>query len=139
MNSGKNVLVTGGAGFIGSHTCLELLHAGYGVVVVDNLRNSSRESLRPGLASYARASYLRELHGETGGAIEAMRMAADAGATGKESRAWALYQLGNLYLNENQPDTAAFLTDIPITTFRQILVVIHGLVGANDCRRRAPR
>lgn len=39
------VLVTGGAGFIGSHTCLELLEAGHEVVVVDNLSNSSRESL----------------------------------------------------------------------------------------------
>ena len=39
------VLVTGGAGFIGSHTCVELLNAGYEVVVVDNLVNSSRESL----------------------------------------------------------------------------------------------
>ncbi len=35
------VLVTGGAGFIGSHTCVELLEAGYCVVVVDNLSNSS--------------------------------------------------------------------------------------------------
>ncbi len=41
-----NILVTGGAGYIGSHTCLELLKAGYQVVVVDNLSNSSRESLR---------------------------------------------------------------------------------------------
>ncbi|MDD6213070.1 MAG: UDP-glucose 4-epimerase GalE [Clostridiales bacterium] len=40
------VLVTGGAGFIGSHTCVELLEAGYEVVVVDNLVNSSAESLR---------------------------------------------------------------------------------------------
>jgi len=39
------ILVTGGAGFIGSHTCVELLNAGYQVVVVDNLVNSSRESL----------------------------------------------------------------------------------------------
>lgn len=44
--SGKTVLVTGGAGYIGSHTCVELLTAGYEVVVVDNLSNSSRESLR---------------------------------------------------------------------------------------------
>ena len=41
----KTILVTGGAGYIGSHTCLELLNAGYDVVVVDNLSNSSRESL----------------------------------------------------------------------------------------------
>lgn len=39
------VLVTGGAGYIGSHTCVELLAAGYEVVVVDNLKNSKRESL----------------------------------------------------------------------------------------------
>jgi UDP-glucose 4-epimerase len=40
------VLVTGGAGYIGSHTCLELLQAGHEVVVVDNLSNSKEESLR---------------------------------------------------------------------------------------------
>jgi UDP-glucose 4-epimerase len=40
------VLVTGGAGYIGSHTCLELLQAGYEVVVADNLSNSKEESLR---------------------------------------------------------------------------------------------
>lgn len=40
------ILVTGGAGYIGSHTCYELLIAGHEVVVVDNLSNSSRESLR---------------------------------------------------------------------------------------------
>lgn len=40
------ILVTGGAGYIGSHTCVELLNAGYGVVVVDNLVNASRESLK---------------------------------------------------------------------------------------------
>ena len=39
------ILVTGGAGYIGSHTCVELLNAGYDVVVVDNLCNSSRRSL----------------------------------------------------------------------------------------------
>ena len=41
----KNILVTGGAGYIGSHTCVQLLEAGHDVVVVDNLVNSSRESL----------------------------------------------------------------------------------------------
>ncbi|MDQ8020541.1 MAG: UDP-glucose 4-epimerase GalE [Moraxellaceae bacterium] len=42
----KRILVTGGAGYIGSHTCLELLNAGFEVVVVDNLCNSKAESLR---------------------------------------------------------------------------------------------
>lgn len=43
---GKKILVTGGAGFIGSHTCVELLGAGHELVVVDNLDNSCEESLR---------------------------------------------------------------------------------------------
>jgi UDP-glucose 4-epimerase len=40
------ILVTGGAGYIGSHTCVELLNEGYNVVVIDNLSNSSKESLK---------------------------------------------------------------------------------------------
>lgn len=40
------VLVTGGAGYIGSHTCIELIQAGHTVLVLDNLVNSSAESLR---------------------------------------------------------------------------------------------
>ena len=39
------ILVTGGAGYIGSHTCVELLNAGYDVVVLDNLCNSCKESI----------------------------------------------------------------------------------------------
>ena len=42
----ETILVTGGAGYIGSHTVLELLNKGYNVVVMDNLCNSSKESLR---------------------------------------------------------------------------------------------
>lgn len=41
-----HILVTGGAGYIGSHTCVELLQAGHQVTVVDNLCNASEESLR---------------------------------------------------------------------------------------------
>lgn len=44
--SNASILVTGGAGFIGSHTCVELLARGFRVTVVDNLCNSKRESLR---------------------------------------------------------------------------------------------
>lgn len=40
------ILVTGGAGYIGSHTCVELLNAGHEVIVFDNLSNSSEEALR---------------------------------------------------------------------------------------------
>ncbi|QWQ39027.1 UDP-glucose 4-epimerase GalE [Gemella sp. zg-570] len=41
----KKILVTGGAGYIGSHTCVELLNSGYEVVVVDNLYNANEKSL----------------------------------------------------------------------------------------------
>ncbi len=41
-----SILVTGGAGYIGSHTCVELLHAGHEVIVVDNLDNSKEASLK---------------------------------------------------------------------------------------------
>ena len=41
-----SILVCGGAGYIGSHTCVELLNAGYDIVVADNLVNSSEEALR---------------------------------------------------------------------------------------------
>ncbi|MBW7458191.1 SDR family NAD(P)-dependent oxidoreductase, partial [Paenibacillus sepulcri] len=39
------ILVTGGAGYIGTHTCVELLEAGYDIIVVDNFANSSPEAL----------------------------------------------------------------------------------------------
>ena len=41
----QKILVTGGAGYIGSHTCIALHEAGYGIVVYDNLTNSSREAI----------------------------------------------------------------------------------------------
>lgn len=40
------ILITGGAGYIGSHTCIELSKAGYEIVVIDNLRNSKEESIK---------------------------------------------------------------------------------------------
>ena len=42
----SKILVTGGAGYIGSHTCVELLNDGYEIIVLDNLSNSSEESLK---------------------------------------------------------------------------------------------
>jgi tetratricopeptide (TPR) repeat protein len=54
-------------------------------------------SLRPDLRSYSRISYLREIHGDMPGAIEAMKLAVDAGYPGLEQTAWARVTLGNLY------------------------------------------
>lgn len=54
-------------------------------------------SIRPDLRSYSRISYLREIYGDYPGAIQAMKMAVDAGAPGDESTEWTRVQLGLLY------------------------------------------
>ena len=41
----KNIIITGGAGFIGSHTCLVLLEKGYNLFVIDSFENSSQKSI----------------------------------------------------------------------------------------------
>jgi tetratricopeptide (TPR) repeat protein len=56
-------------------------------------------SIRPDIRSYSRVSYQREIHGDYPGAIDAMKMAVDAGAPGDEATEWAKVQLGHLYEN----------------------------------------
>ena len=46
-----SILVCGGAGYIGSHTCVELISSGYDIIVADNLYNASEEGLHLGLAA----------------------------------------------------------------------------------------
>jgi tetratricopeptide (TPR) repeat protein len=53
--------------------------------------------IKPGLLAYARASYLRELHGDLDGAIEAMQMAVDAGYPGFENTEWSRITLAELF------------------------------------------
>ncbi len=62
---------------------------------------------RPDLASYARAAYLRELHGDHDGALEALELAAAAGVAGREDRAWTLYHVGELMLKNNDREAAS--------------------------------
>ena len=50
--------------------------------------------IRPDIRSYSRVSYLREIYGDYPGAIEAMKMAVDAGVAGDEATEWARIQLG---------------------------------------------
>ena len=54
-------------------------------------------SIRPDNRSYSRIAYLREIHGDLSGAIEAMKMAVAAGAPGDENTEWCRVQLGKLY------------------------------------------
>ena len=62
--------------------------------------------LHPDLGSYSRVSYLRELHGDVEGAIDAMRMAVDAGAAAPENVAYVEVLLGNLEFNRGELDAA---------------------------------
>ena len=55
--------------------------------------------LRPDMSSYARVSYLRELHGDPEGALEMMQLAVDSGLPYAENTAWTRTQLANLYFN----------------------------------------
>jgi tetratricopeptide (TPR) repeat protein len=54
-------------------------------------------SIRPDIRSYSRIAYLREIHGDIPGAIEAMSLAIDAGAPGDENTEWCRVQMGKLY------------------------------------------
>ncbi len=62
--------------------------------------------LRPGLEAYARAAYLREIHGDVDGALDAMSLAAQAGLSGSEEAAWTRCTLGTMYLKYNRLDEA---------------------------------
>ena len=62
--------------------------------------------LRPDMSSYSRISYIRELHGDTEGALEMMQAAVDSGVPNAESTAWTRTQLGNLYFNAGNLEQA---------------------------------
>ena len=64
-------------------------------------------SIRPDLRSYSRISYLREIHGDYPGAIEAMQMAVDAGMPGEEGTEWTRVQLAHLYESTGDIQRAA--------------------------------
>lgn len=72
---------------------------------IDNL--DKMVSIRPDIRSYSRISYMREIHGDYPGAIEAMQLAVDAGTTGDEPTAWARVQLAKLFENTGDLKTAA--------------------------------
>jgi len=89
----------------------------YGILVDANVELGNYDSavvaaekmmeIRPDLRSYARASYLREIHGDYPGAIEAMQAAVDAGSPGDEATEWSRVQLGQLYENAGDLKTAS--------------------------------
>ncbi|MDQ2719913.1 MAG: transposase [Bacteroidota bacterium] len=65
-------------------------------------------SIRPDLRSYSRISYLREIYGDYPGAIAAMNLAVEAGMPGDDGTEWTRIQLGHLYENTGNLDSAEF-------------------------------
>jgi tetratricopeptide (TPR) repeat protein len=80
-------------------------------------------ALKPGLASYTRVSYARELLGRPAAAITAMKLAVKAGAGTAEPAAWTLVQLGNLYFDRGR-------TRLAERSYREALVRFPGYVHA---------
>jgi tetratricopeptide (TPR) repeat protein len=71
-------------------------------------------SIRPDLRSYSRVSYLREIHGDINGSIEAMKMAANAGYPGYEQTAWTLLTLGDLLKTYGNTKEARYQYEIAL-------------------------
>lgn len=63
-------------------------------------------SIKPDIRSYSRVSYLREIHGDVKGSIDAMTLAVKAGYPGYEETAWAMLTLGDIYKQYGQLDNA---------------------------------
>lgn len=93
--------------------------------------------LRPDTASYSRVSYLRQLHGDTKGAIEAMRVAAQAASPqDPESVAWCLVQLGDALINDGQMADGERELDRALFTFPDYHLALaakaHARLSAGD-------
>jgi len=83
--------------------------------------------VRPDIRSYARISYLREIMGDTPGAIEAMKLAVSCGYPGYEQTAWTRCQLAKLYENTAQLDKAELQYDIALDERPMYAFALAGL------------
>jgi tetratricopeptide (TPR) repeat protein len=83
--------------------------------------------LRPNLSSYSRASYLRELHGDVPGAIDAMQRAVEAGGPNTENTNWTRVQLGNLYFNSGNLQAAEAQYNQALASYPGYVYAIAGL------------
>jgi len=81
---------------------------------------------RPDLNAYVRVAYLRELHGDPSGAIDALKLAVEATRPAGETAAWVHWQLGNLYFNTNAPENAAAEYESALDAFPEY---VHAVAG----------
>ena len=84
-------------------------------------------NLRPDLSSYSRVAYVRELHGDTAGAIAAMTAAVEAGPPGAEATAWAEVQLGHLYFESGDYSRAGAVYQNALRTVPNYPYALAGL------------
>jgi tetratricopeptide (TPR) repeat protein len=82
--------------------------------------------MRPGMSSYTRVAYLRELHGDVAGAIQAMQMAVQVGIPGDEATLWAQVQLGHLYFNQGDLVRAGKLYATALQADPDYAYALHG-------------
>lgn len=82
---------------------------------------------RPDLSSYSRVSYIREIHGDLSGAIDAMKMAIKAGAPTGENTAWCTVQLGNLYFISGKRDSAEVMYQSALIKYPDYIHALGGL------------
>ena len=83
--------------------------------------------LRPGLNSYSRTAYVRELHGDVDGAIAAMQTAAEIGWPGDEPTLWTTVQLGNLHFNRGDLATAEATYQAALTQSPDYIYALAGM------------
>ena len=82
--------------------------------------------VRPDLNAYVRTAYLRELHGDSPSAIDALKLAVGAARPAGETAAWVHWQLGNLYFNTNAPDNATAEYETALEAFPGY---VHAIAG----------
>ena len=91
--------------------------------------------IKPSMSAYSRIAYMRELHGDSAGAIVAMQTAIQAGAPNAENTAWCIVQLGNLYLNSGRVDEATRAYEAALVRFPKYVHAYSGLARASIARK----
>jgi len=109
---------------------VELGHYDQAVKMADKMNQ-----VRPDLTAYARVSYLREIHGDLPGAIQAMDMAVKAGYPGLEQTEWSRVALGHLYEVSGQLDQAAGYYQQTLTLRPNYAYALAGLARVAAARK----
>lgn len=120
----------------------------YGVLVDANVElgnyeeavkaSDKMQALKPSLESYSRASYLREIYGDYPGAIEAMKMAVQAGLPGSEPWCWSKKTLGLLYEKTGKWNEAEKQYDDILAVRASYAFALEGLSGVERHRKNYP-